>query len=1670
MSTTVSLAEFTSASTIPTLASDGSNWMIFETRFTIAAKSKGVWDHFDGSSTAPVLSNPPTAAEHAALEAWNKNEDTALHILYLKLEDTMVVKVKNYVTAAEHWAFIKQDVTTKSVMLLASLRNGFLAKRCNPKADLHKEFDDVRFEHERIAGLGVIISDDDYRTMIINFVDPHPWLSTFISQMTTGQDLQSVFLQQFLALNPSLIPGATQAATRMPSINPDTLIRLTLLEWDRHQGQKQAKKEKETSTGVAAAASTSLISSEKPGEKQGGAKGNRGKGKESGSKLTCWNCGGTGHKSPDCPSPKDGKGGGKGKNSKGKSKSDSKGSDDAAKANTAKLDEVAGAWSTFVDADVIEEILAEAEEFASSSEGHSTPDSTADLFDYGELTEASESVTSESVDSIGSMPPLEAVSDSAPSEYSDDPVVESSGESELSVDEYDEILRSADAVTAPWAMSIGDALEEMNLAHMPEYPPAPPPSPVSLSEVSVLLRESEGGDPLSLWELNPRLQTIAEWATEVADSTFESEPEGDDIDDLIDDAERREQVFAAIEELKRNDPTVEVEMYDSGCSHHMSPYRKTFSTFKEIAPRNLSAANQQKFTAEGVGRKVIDVPNGPTTSKFELPTCLYAPALAFTLISIAQLDDKGFKCTFGDQKLIISDKVGKVVGIIPKVAGGLYTTTKICTPTANVAADHIPLMEAHRRLAHIAPSSIKEGIRSGKIRGIVLTDLVESQCKDCIEAKSQRKAISKIRQGERATVFGGEIHTDIWGKARTATAGKRYYYISFTDDWSRWTTIYLLRQKSEAFDAYKSFETWVKNHRGVAILIMRADRGGEYLDDDFIRYLDEHGTSRKLTIHDTPEDNGVSERLNRTLAEKMRAMLIASGLPRALWGEAILHAVWLKNRSPTKALEGLTPYELVYEIAPDLSGVPVWGTKVWVQDKSTGKVGKRAVTGRWVGYDMHSNGHRIYFPGAKGGLGKVNAERNVTFSENEDSLIPFPEALDGPLLEGEVWPLVKSTVPSATTTPPAPPKSSPATSPPPAKAKLPAEDNSLTEDEHSDASDAPDVPPEPAPLRRGTRDRKPTQYMKDIKSGEGAKSNFRRDQGVLPKGMQTMPNVDAASAMVDDVDGIALAAVMSETEGLAPQNFAEAKHRADWPQWIDAMEYEIRALERHGTWTIEKVPEGFNVIGCRWVFDIKRDALGSIVRYRARLVAQGFSQVDGKDFWINDLYAPVAKNASVRTVLAMAARRDYEIDQVDIKSAYLYGDLDKGEVLYMKVPPLPNGVDLVLPAGITKADLAAKGSGLVLRLKKPLYGLRQSGRRFYKKLLEVLKGSLRVDVCDVDQAVFFRVEGEDVIVIVAHVDDLTLVTSSVALMREIKAGLRTQFEITDLGAIHWILGIRVRRDRNLRTLSLSQTSYISTIVEKFFGADLKPLAMPMVPNSYLTKSQSPQSPQEVEIMKSKPYREAVGSLMYAATGTRPDIAYAVSIVSKFLENPGMAHWNAVKRIFQYLHGTKDLELTYGAKELSLVGYSDADGSMHEERKAMSGYAFLIDGGAVSWRSKQQEIIALSTTEAEYVGYTHATKEALWLRSFIGQIFGEFDKPTELFGDNQSAIALAKDQQYHARTKHIDIRYHFIRWVISEGKVKLVYCPTEDMVADTLTKALPSPKVKHFASALGLSKD
>ena len=874
----------------------------------------------------------------------------------------------------------------------------------------------------------------------------------------------------------------------------------------------------------------------------------------------------------------------------------------------------------------------------------------------------------------------------------------------------------------------------------------------------------------------------------------------------------------------------------------------------------------------------------------------------------------------------------------------------------------LTLLELHRRMGHIAPDAVRKLVEDKRVVGVELEDAGEEMgtCESCEFAKTTRKRVRKEREEPLAEKFGDEIHSDVWGPATTETIHHRKYYSSFTDDSTRWSHVKLLHGKDDTFDAYIEFEAWADTQHGAKIKRLRSDRGGEYLSTEFSNHLKSKGTERRLTMHDTPEHNGVAESLNRRLLERVRAMLHHSGLPRFLWGEAILHAVWLKNCTSTRALKNLTPFEALTGKKPNLSILPEWGTKVWVHDDGNSKLEGRSKIGRWVGFDADStHAHRIYWPGKR----TVSVERNIKFDETE----VYIPSLDTPL-EGE-------------------------------------------NDSDSDDQESVKRPVETTSEPVDTPTLPPTPEKEASKPVPGASTSIpdqipRRSQRIGVAYKDGFPNYAVLGETEEEEYEIggtefAMGAATAEAEGLEPRTIEEAKKRADWPMWEEAIQKELDALQKADTWDVVERPSDKNIVGSKWVFKIKKDSEGRIAKYKARLVARGFTQVYGVDY--TETFAPVAKLASLRTILAMAAREDWPIEVFDFLSAFLNGDLD--EEIFMQLPP-----------GTLEGSDTRR---FVAKLQKAIYGLKQAGRTWYQALYQALV-DLGFKRADYDHGVFYARTTGGVIILAIHVNDCTITGTSQRVLDHYKNLISKRYAMTDLGPISWLLGIKVTRDHKNCTITLSQQSYVDSILARFNFTDAKPLSIPMDPNVAFSKDQCPTTPDDIARMRRVPYREAIGSLMYASVGTRPDISFAVSTLSQFLDNPGQAHWEAVKRVFRYLLGTKNWGLTFGGGKEGLEGYTDADGASQEHRRAISGYAFIIDGGAVSWSSRKQELVTLSTTEAKYVASTHAAKEAIWLRNFIGEVFSPLAEPTTLHCDNQSAVAIATNGNFHARTKHIDI--------------------------------------------------
>lgn len=551
------------------------------------------------------------------------------------------------------------------------------------------------------------------------------------------------------------------------------------------------------------------------------------------------------------------------------------------------------------------------------------------------------------------------------------------------------------------------------------------------------------------------------------------------------------------------------------------------------------------------------------------------------------------------------------------------------------------------------------------------------------------------------------------------------------------------------------------------------------------------------------------------------------------------------------------------------------------------------------------------------------------------------------------------------------------------------------------------------------------------------------------------PQVKDEEESDDELDLIGADADFAEVQfaGLAagadPRNFKQAMSCPDAQQWQAACNEEIVSLIANHTWDAVPLPPGKKAIGCGWVFKVKHNADGSIERYKARLVAKGYSQRPGFDY--TEVFAPTSRPAALRLVLALSAVEDLELHSVDISSAFLQGDLD--EEIYMQQPE----------------GFAQGPPGTVLRLGRPIYGLKQAGRMWNRKLHKVLT-SMGFRRLDSDRSVYIYSKDEIRIIIPVHVDDLTLASKSQAAIDQTVADLSKHFKLRNLGPTRFLLGIEITRNRPERTIHLSQHQYIVDMLERYGMDSCNSVLTPMEHGLRLSKKQGPQTEEDREFMKDKPYLNAVGSLMYLAVTTRPDIQYAVSALARFNSNPGPAHWNAVKHLLCYVKGTKDLKLVYkpdDLKELFVMYTDSAHGDCPDSGRSTGGFVVMANSGAISWSSKLQTIVALSTTEAEYIAAVDAGKEIMWMRNILSEFGYAIDTPTTLYMDNQSSISVSKNPEHHGRMKHLDLRTFWLRDTVEAGKIKPVHVPTAEMVADVLTKPLPAPKVAYCRTMMGV---
>lgn len=1127
---------------------------------------------------------------------------------------------------------------------------------------------------------------------------------------------------------------------------------------------------------------------------------------------------------------------------------------------------------------------------------------------------------------------------------------------------------------------------------------------------------------------------------------------------------------------------------DSGASGHMTMKRENLFDISSPSNTEVIVADNSRMKIDCVGNIRLAVVND-RAENITVRSVQYVPNLCANLLSVSQMVRSGHTVTF--------DATGcKIVNASNElVAKAEMNNNMFKLVRDKNAASCFPAMSAgpsnqllwHRRLGHPCYDKLNR-LRNDLAQGFDCASVRNDSCIVCLQGKQARKPFNST--GTRAKQLLEIVHSDVCGPFSVTSMGGAKYFLLFLDDFSRMVFVYMLKQKSDVTEKFIEFQRLVENQTSKRIKIFRSDNGTEFVNRRMGDIMKRSGIVHQTSAPHTPQQNGMAERMNRSLVEKARCLMFDGKLRQSFWAEAVSTAAYLINRLPSSGTLR-TPFEIWTGSKPDLSNLRVFGCKALahVPKADRKKFDSKSTDCIMLGYSETTKGYRLYDKVKR----KLITSRDVAFIEDQTgeevieasnsctnflsvNSVEDTPAADGPIneanetaaddetLEFEAFAEIDANSPESNIDSPAlEANDSDRESPTNASSASTSEliivsdesehddsdtswrgDNENDSSSDSDSSVATVIDLTDESFFDAADNSANLDETLANSDPEYVPPNYRPGQYVLAR--PPNPERAAKTACIDALRDTSF--VVKSAEVGDPISVKAAMNRSDAHLWQAAMKSEYDSLIENCTWELSDLPQNRRPIDCKWVFKTKRDANGEIVRHKARLVIKGCAQRYGIDY--AETYAPVVRYSSIRYLLSMAARFDFEIEQMDAVTAFLQGELD--EDIYM-----------IQPEGF------ADGSTKVCRLKKSLYGLKQASRVWNAKLNTALIkfGMARSKV---DPCVYFKRTHKQIIIIAVYVDDLLMFSNDSKLTATMKNALSSAFKMKDLGEVTSILGMNVTRDRKKGIISIDQSSYIAEILERFGMENSHPVSSPLDTNVTMSKAMCPANDVEKGAMFDIPYQEAVGSLMYAAQVSRPDICFALSVVSRFNHNPGKAHWQAVKRIFRYLRGTIGAKLTYTRDgNGQLTGYCDADFAGDEdERKSTTGYVFLLNGGAITWNSRKQPTVALSTTEAEYMSLTAAVQESEWLRQFNNEVFGTKMTPIPIYCDNRSALALAATDMYHARTKHIDIKFHFVREKVRLGLIHLHHVETSSQFADVLTKSLVPCKHRDLISNLGLN--
>ncbi|KAK1579119.1 hypothetical protein QYE76_016956, partial [Lolium multiflorum] len=992
---------------------------------------------------------------------------------------------------------------------------------------------------------------------------------------------------------------------------------------------------------------------------------------------------------------------------------------------------------------------------------------------------------------------------------------------------------------------------------------------------------------------------------------------------------------------------------DSGCTSHMTGGK---NLVKELRPNinNITVSFGDNSTSEVMGFGKVVVAHNIT-----LVDVMLVKTLGYNLLSVSALGKMGFAVFIDNDIVVLLWSKTLKVAFVGYREHNLYVVDFSGTTTTSAMclfgkADVGWLW--HRRLAHVNMRTLQSLHKGNHIVGLMenVSFAKDRVCRACVEGKMHDSPhpSKTIISSKRILEL---LHVDLFGPVTHASLGAKKHCLVIVDDYSRYTWVYFLKTKDETQQIFIDFATEVQRQHNLLIMAIRSDNGSEFKNYTLNDFLSDEGIRHQYSAAYTPQQNGVAERKNRTLMDMARSMMAEYKSRYNFWAEAISTACHSSNRLYLRKGLNKTPYEILTGNKPNISYFKVFGCKCFYKIKGVrlSKFAPKALEGIFVGYGAESHTYRVFDIAS----GIIIESCSVRFEENDGSQVGQVDVCAGDEIPqdaivrmgvGFFRPIEGHGVASreelcSTTVEPSSSQHQQTPSLEANDAPTQEQEENPPSHEQDQGQDQPrihdgsdeypfDICASPNIVQDQAHEDEHSQEIEEAQvEGQDGDPNDQVDQVTPPRPRRTKEEIEARRLARrdrtleirghthDKVLGDVRAKVSTRRQlanfsnhhayisVVEPKKVFEALEDSDW---VEAMHEELNNFKRNKVWTLVKKPkECRNVIGTKWIFKNKQDEFGNIVRNKARLVAQGFSQVEGIDF--GETYAPVARLESIRILLAYASHHNFKLQQMDVKSAFLNGPLH--EEVYVKQPP--GFEDLNFPNHVYKLD-------------KALYGLKQAPRAWYEHLKELLVDR-GFDVGLIDPTLFTKRVNGELFVCQLYVDDIIFGSTNKAFNDEFSKLMTDRFEMSMMGEMKFFLGFEIKQLRE--GTFINQAKYLQDMLKRFKMTEMKGVATPMVTKCHLALD-----PNGKEVDQ-KVYRSMIGSLLYLCA-SRPDIVLSVGVCARYQASPKESHMMALKRIFRYLVDTPRYGIWYPkGSSFILNGYTDADwAGDKDDRKSTSG--------------------------------------------------------------------------------------------------------------------------------------